>query len=155
MRRKKQQLGEEETVQLLQQGHTGVLGLQGDDGYPYTIPLNYVYDRGRLFFHGARKGHKIDSVRRCDKASFCLIAEDRLIPEKLTDAYRSVIAFGRIRELRDPAERDAAARLLGLSILDDPESVEASIRSSQASLACFEFEIEHMTGKQWMEPSEE
>ena len=113
--------------------------------------MNYVLCDDKILFHGAKSGHKYDSIRRCDKASFCLVADDEIVPEKLTDAYRSVIVFGWVRELTDPAERDAAARLLGLRFYQDPAFVDEEIRKSQASLACFELKIEHMTGKVGLE----
>ena len=64
MRRKKQLLSQEETAAVLARGSSGVLALAGENGYPYAVPLSYVYDGGRLYFHCARSGHKLDAIRR-------------------------------------------------------------------------------------------
>ena len=74
MRRKRQALSKEACEQILKDGKTGVLALLGDDDYPYTVPLNYCYENGKLYFHCAKSGHKIDAVKKCAQASFCVIA---------------------------------------------------------------------------------
>ena len=81
-RRKKQVLSEQECADILARREWGVLGLHGDDGYPYTVPLNYVYYNGIIYFHSARTGHKIDAIDRDDKASFCVVDKSDLVPEK-------------------------------------------------------------------------
>lgn len=52
----------------------GVLSVIGDDGYPYRMPMDYWYceETNRIYFHGARAGHKIDAIKHCDKVSFCV-----------------------------------------------------------------------------------
>lgn len=84
----------------------------GDGGYPYAVPLSYVYQEGTLFFHCAKAGHKLDALRRCSKASFCVIDQDQVVPPEYTTYFRSVIAFGRTRILEDEAEKQAAIWLL-------------------------------------------
>ena len=79
--------------------------MHGDDGYPYTVPLNYVYHNGVIYFHSARAGHKIDAIGRNDKASFCVVDKSDLVPEKFATAYWSVIVFGRIHKVQDEEER--------------------------------------------------
>ena len=96
MRRKKQILTPEKSIEILKKGTSGVLALSGDDGYPYAVPLSYVYENSMLYFHGAKEGHKIDAIRTCDKASFCVVEQDHIVPPKYTTYYRSAIAFGRI-----------------------------------------------------------
>ena len=51
MRRFKQQLTMERCEEILQKGSYGVLAVLGDEGYPYTVPLNYHYHNGKIFFH--------------------------------------------------------------------------------------------------------
>ena len=94
MRRNKQLLSSEETAAVLERGTSGVLALAGDQGYPYAVPISYVYDGEKIFFHCAKSGHKLDAIRREEKASFCVIDQDRIIPEEFTTYFRSVIAFG-------------------------------------------------------------
>ena len=62
MRRKKQQLADEECRSILERGKTGVLAVNGDDGYPYAVPVNYVFSNGKIYFHSALSGHKVDAI---------------------------------------------------------------------------------------------
>ena len=96
MRRKNQQMSEEEAINILTSLSYGVLGLVGDGGYPYTVPLNYVFCDGKLYFHCASEGHKIDSVKNDDRASFCVVAKDDVVPSMLATDFCSVILFGRV-----------------------------------------------------------
>ncbi len=113
MRRADQQISARECESVLRRARTGVLAVSGDGGYPYAVPVNPVYDGGKIFFHCAPEGHKIDALRRCGKVSFCVVAEDEVIPEKLSTAYLSVIVFGRARVVDDPAETRRIAERLG------------------------------------------
>ena len=101
MRRKRQQLAEEESIAILEKATAGTLALLGDNDYPYAVPISYVYHDGKLYFHSALAGHKVDAIRKCDKASFCVIEQDDVQPEKYTTFFRSVIAFGRIHIIED------------------------------------------------------
>lgn len=66
MRRFKQQISNEECVEILKNEKRGVLSVIGDNGYPYGIPLNHYYDEktNSIFFHGAKEGHKIDAIKK-------------------------------------------------------------------------------------------
>ena len=93
MRRKRQQLAEEESIAILEKVTAGTLALLGDNDYPYAVPISHVYHERKLYFHSALAGHKVDAIRKCDKASFCVIEKDDVQPEKYTTFFRSVIAF--------------------------------------------------------------
>ena len=99
MRRHRQQLSQGDCAAILSRGTSGVLAVAGDGGYPYAVPLSYVYQEGTLFFHCAKAGHKLDALRRCSKASFCVIDQDQVVPPEYTTYFRSVIAFGQVWEL--------------------------------------------------------
>ncbi|MBR0374143.1 MAG: pyridoxamine 5'-phosphate oxidase family protein [Mogibacterium sp.] len=151
MRRFKQLLSEEETRAVLEQGKTGVLAVSGDDGYPYAVPINYVYADGCIYFHSAKAGHKIDAIRADEKVSFCVIAEDRIVPEEVTTYFKSAIAFGRARILAGDEKYAAAMRLAGKYSSDYPEVVEEDMRKNFNSMEMVEIRIEHVTGKQAIE----
>ena len=152
MRRKRQLLAEAETIQIFERGTSGVLALSGDEGYPYAVPLSYVYADGRIIFHGAKSGHKIDAIRGCEKASFCVIDRDQVVPEEYTTWFRSAIAFGRVRIIDQDAEKRAAIELLAEKYSpDDPEGWRAEIEREYKILCMFELRIEHMTGKEAIE----
>jgi len=151
MRRHRQQLSQEECLEILHRENSGVLALLGDGGYPYTVPLNYVYHEGKIYFHSARTGHKIDAMANSDKASFCVIGEDRVVEEKLTDYFKSVVVFGRIRLLTEQEEMVEALRLLGFKYSSNVPLVEREARGSLDQVACLELTVEHITGKEAME----
>ncbi len=149
MRRFKQQLPNAETVEILETATSGVLAVSGDDGYPYAVPLSFVYADGKLFFHCAVTGHKLDAIQNCDKASFCVIASDVVRPATFTTHYRSVVAFGRVRVLTDDAQKRAAIELIADKYSRDySEKRLAEIENEFPRLALVEFKIEHVTGKE-------
>ena len=84
MRRKKQQLSTKECVEILRKRTSGVLAVFGEDGYPYAVPISYVYEDGKIYFHSAKAGHKIDAIQQNSKVSFCIIDQDQVVPEKYT-----------------------------------------------------------------------
>ena len=75
MRRSKQELTKEECIEILKKEPRGVLSVQGEEGYPYGMPMTHWYNEkdGKIYFHGAKSGHKIDAIRNCDKVSFCVM----------------------------------------------------------------------------------
>ena len=154
MRRKGQQTSEAECREILRRGKTGILGVAGDDGYPYTVPVNFAYleeaGLGTIHIHCAVTGHKIDGIRRNEKVSFCVIDRDEVMPEERSTKYLSVIAFGRARFLTDKEEMRASANLIGAKYSGDfRELYEAETEDylRRGGLCCIEITIEHMTGK--------
>ena len=153
MRRKKQRLSKEECDRILYNGTSGVLALHGDDGYPYAVPVSYVYDGEKLLFHSAKNGHKIDAILKNAAASFCVIDQDQIVPEEYTTYFRSIIAFGKIRILEDDAEKRSAIEKLAVKYAPDDtaENRNNAIDREWKLLCMMEMEIEHLTGKQAIE----
>lgn len=112
MRRKRQILSTEECVDILKKGSVGVLGLLGDEDYPYALPISYVYHDGKLYFHCAKAGHKIDAIRRHAKASFTVIARCDNMPQEFTVYFKSIVAFGQVRIIEDDIEKHASIEML-------------------------------------------
>ncbi len=148
MRRFKQQLSEKESIEILKTGKTGILGVLGDNGYPYTVPINYVYEDGKIYFHGAKVGHKIDAIKQCNKVSLCVIERDDVIKDELTTYFRSVILFGKARILETDEEIFHAVSVLSLKYNNDKEVVDKGIKKEWGRLSCVEIVIEHITGKE-------
>lgn len=150
LRRKRQSLSPEMCDAVLRRGTSGVLALAGDDGYPYAVPISYLYDGGKLYFHCAKTGHKLDAIARNPKASFCVIDQDRVVPEKYTSYYRSVIAFGTMRVLTGEAEMRAAIEKLALKYApeDTPEHRGREIDREWGALCMLEMSIDHLSGKE-------
>ena len=150
MRRKAQQLPQAEAEEILRAGSSGVLALAGEEGYPYALPISYVYHGGRLYFHCAPAGHKLNAIARCPKASFCVIAQDDVVPALYTTRYRSVIAFGTIRQLEDEQAMITALNVLGRKYAPDLDP-SAEIAGSLHRVCVLEMTIDHLTGKEGIE----
>ena len=151
MRRNNQQLSQEECEAILKNATAGVLSLLGDDGYPYGVPLSHAYADGKLYFHGAKVGHKIDAIRNCAKASFCVIDRDDVKDTELTTYFRSVIAFGKV-ELLEGEEMLPAVNLLARRFFPAiSQGWEARYQSSLNSMYMLVLTVEHLTGKQAVE----
>lgn len=151
MRRKKQQLSEVETAEILKRGTSGTLALFGDGGYPYAVPISYVFANGKIYFHGGKQGHKLDAVSRNPKASFCVIEQDLVVPEKYTTYFRSAIVFGTIRILETEAEKTAAAEKIALKYAPEGTAAGQLIAKEMPALCVLELTIEHISGKQAIE----
>jgi len=152
MRRKNQILPEEEAVEVLKKGTSGVLAVQGDDGYPYVVPLSYVYADSKIYFHCAKTGHKIDGIKRCSKVSFCVTAQDEIVPEEYTTYFKSVIVFGNARILEEEAEKRMAIEKLAERYCPDlEEGRQQEIEKGFPAVCMVEISIEHMTGKEAIE----
>ena len=150
MRRGKQALSDEESRRILSDASSGVLAVLGDEGYPYAVPLSFVFDgNDRLYFHCAVSGHKLDAIQTEPKVSFCVIAQDDVHPSEFTSYYKSVIAFGKARILDANEEICPALRLLGKKYMpDDPQGTEKEIDRFLQNVRIIEMQIDHLTGKQ-------
>lgn len=152
MRRKKQQLSAEECDKILEKCKTAVLAVSGDDGYPYTVPVNYVYNNGNIFFHCAKSGHKLDAIERNDKVSICVVLQDEVMQEKFTTYYKSVVCFGRAERLSDDTEIRRAATVLSEKYCpDNLDGIPAELEKGFSALAVVKITPEHITGKQCIE----
>ena len=148
MRRKKQLLSQVETIEMLQTCTSGVLAVTGDEGYPYAVPLSYAYQDGKLYFHMAKDGHKLDGIARNDKVSFCVIQQDQVMPQTFTTHYRSAIVFGRARILTEDSEKRYALECLAHKYSPDlPEQGQAEIEMDWNRVLAVELVIEHTSGK--------
>ena len=149
MRRFKQQISDEECIRVLKEQPRGVLSMIGDDGYPYGIPLDHWYceEDGKLYFHGAKEGHKIDAIAKCDKVSYCVMDEGFRKEGEWALNINSVIVFGRIKLVDDPDK----ARLIGENLCrkftDDEEYIQHELTNALPRARCLELIPEHMTGK--------
>lgn len=148
LRRKNQLLSEKETINILNRNTSGILACGGDNGYPYAVPLSYVYSGGKIYFHCALTGHKLDAIRRNSKVSFCVIDCDNVRPEKFTTFYRSVIVFGKIRIIENSDEKRAALEVLAKKYSPNNDiGIAKEIDGAFDRVCMLELEIEHLTGK--------
>lgn len=136
----------------MEKGVSGVLALLGDDDYPYALPLSYVYCNSKIYFHSAKTGHKIDAIRKAQKASFCVIDKDHVVPEEYTTYFKSAIAFGKVKIIENDEEKRRAIEKLAIRYRPGNEERRSQVIAKEYNAFCMiEFEIEHMTGKQAIE----
>ena len=151
MRRFRQSLAEKDALEILANGTNGILSLVDADGEPYGVPISYAYDfDGNIYFHSAPKGHKIDCVNHDSRCSFCVVAQDLIVPEEFTTYFRSVIARGRIEILRDPAEITNGLLLLCEKYSPGIDSADEIARCLR-SVRVLRLHIEELSGKESIE----
>ncbi|MBO7173935.1 MAG: pyridoxamine 5'-phosphate oxidase family protein [Burkholderiaceae bacterium] len=152
MRRAFQQLDQAESLAILEKATSGTLACLDDNGMPYAVPLSHVLVDGKLYFHGAMTGHRIDAVTKNPNVSYCVIEQDKVIAETLTTHYRSVIVFGQARLLNDVTEKRIALFKLGEKFapgLTD-KTIEEIDRFIDA-VSVMELTIDHLSGKEALE----
>ena len=149
MRRAKQEISREECVRVLREQTRGVLSVAGWNGYPYGVPLNHWYDPedGKLYFHGAKAGHKIDALLRGDKVSYCVYDAGYRREGEWALNVSSVIVFGRIRPVEDEEKARRICENLSRKFTDDEEYIRRELENALPRVLCLELTIEHMTGK--------
>ena len=123
-----------------------MLALSGDEGYPYAIPMNFIYEDGHIYFHSAKEGHKIDAVQSCDKASFCVLDDGVQEPNDWWYHFSSVIAYGRIHVMEDWNKVLEKLRLLGNKYFPNEQITNEEMKSAPR-VTMLDLSIEHMTGK--------
>ena len=147
MRRFKQQQSDEVCIGILKEQPRGVLAVHGEDGYPYALPMDYVYADGKIWFHCAREGHKIDALKADNRVSFCVYNEGFRREGEWALNITSVVIFGRIRFITDDDEAFAACRKLGEKYFPTEEELNDELERSFRHVQMLELTIDHMTGK--------
>lgn len=148
-RRKNKEISIEETKKVLKEARRGVFAVNGDEGYPYAIPVNYFYDEeeGKIFFHGSKVGHKIESLRKCDKVCFTVMGPEEIKDEPWAPYVKSVVVFGRCHLVEDASVAMPRLTQFAMKYYPNEELVNEEIASSGKGVQMYEIEIEHMSGK--------
>ncbi len=149
MRRFKQQISEDECIRILKEQPRGILSMHGDDGYPYGIPMDHWYSEadGCLYFHCAKEGKKIDSVKRDDKVSYCVYDQGFRREGEWALNINSVVVFGRMRIVEDEDKKREICTNLCRKFTDDEDYLKKEMTNAFPRVCCLELSIEHMTGK--------
>ena len=147
--RSRQELSKEESIAVLHREKRGVLSVLGDEGYPYGLPIDHWYDpvSGRLYFHSGPTGHKIDAIRRDDRASYCVIERAELSDDGWSFFFNSVVVFGRIEIVKDHDRALEISRQISYRFTEDREQIEREVSKSGARVLCFALIPEHISGK--------
>ena len=148
MRQQKRQLSRPEAEEILANGLYGVLSMNGGDGYPYGVPLSYVYLEGSIYLHCAGAGRKLAHIRRDHRVSFCVVGEAYPLPDQFSMQYKSAMVFGRASEVA--GEEKLPVLLAFLEKYSTAEYLEKGREYAVKSLektVVLRIEIEHLTGK--------
>ena len=147
LRRKDMKVSDEDIEEVLAKGEYGVISTIGEDGYPYGIPMSYVYEDGAIYFHCGRYGHKIDNFNYSNKVSFTIVYDTELVPENLDHHYKSVIVFGKLVELSGEEKLEVLRSLVRKYASGYENLGEISIDEEEDITKVFKIEIEHKEGK--------
>lgn len=154
IRKKRNEIDVSAAETLLQNSRRGVLAVNGDDGYPYAIPVNYFYDREnqKIYFHGARAGHKVDALRACDKVCFTVYGNETIKEEDWAPFMQSVVVFGRCHLLEAGCEKAVEMlKTFAMKYYPNEQLVDEEIAQAGRAVQMFEIEIEHLSGKEVQE----
>lgn len=147
--RKNKKLSEGDCVYILKKETRGVLSVQGDDGYPYGMPMNHLYDEesGAIYFHCGKEGHRVDSLKKCDKVSFCVYDKGERAEGQWAWVVKSVIVFGRMEMIDDLSEIEKITRKLSYKFTNDEKYIENEIKSSAHRTLLLKLVPENICGK--------
>lgn len=147
MRRQDRQLEESEIIRILEQNEYGVLSTIGEDGYPYGVPITYIYEDGRIYFHCAAEGHKLENIAYSKKVSFCVVGSTEILPEQFSTRYESVIVFGEATELLEEEKEDVLKKVVERFSSEFREKGAKYIKGASKRARVFCLQIHEMTGK--------
>lgn len=153
IRRKKNEIDMGAAKALLLTNRRGVLAVNGDDEYPYAIPINYIYDADtqKIYFHGAKTGHKVEALRACDKVCFTVFGNETVKEESWAPFLQSVVVFGRCHLVEAGERSIALLKKLAMKYYPSEKLVDEAIDRAGKITQIFEIEIEHISGKEVQE----
>ncbi len=135
---------------ILHECPVGSLATVGPDGAPYVVTLNYVHNDGKIWFHGALRGKKLDNIAHDSRVCFETHVVDRIFraPRAMEfgTRYRSVIIHGRAHQVTEPAAKmEALMALTARYARGYP--FEPPTEQDVAATVVVAIEIDEMTGK--------
>ena len=153
IRRTKREISIEQTRQLLSDERRGVLAVNGDDGYPYAIPINFIYDEKnqKIYFHGARAGYKYEAIKACEKVCFTVYGNESIKKEAWAPYMQSAVVFGRCHLIDDQDHAIELVKMFARKYYPDEKTIEDEVEAYGKTVQMFEIDIEHMSGKEIQE----
>lgn len=153
VRRSKRELPREAAQELLRTARWGVLALNGLEGYPYAIPVNFLYDpeEEKIYFHGAKAGHKAQALRKSDRVCFTVCGEEVVKKEAWAPFVQSAVAFGRCHLLESTPENMARLKQMAMKYYPDEATADKEIASDGRAVQLYVIAIDHLTGKEVQE----
>ena len=149
LQRYKNELSFSECVEILNFEKRGVLSVIGDEGYPYGMPMNHYYnfDDGCIYFHCVKVGHRLDSLKKCDKVSFCVLNQGTKNEDGWSYDFKSVVIFGKIEIVDDDKIVSDITRKLSRKFTTDEEYIDKEICDYIENTILLKLTCEHLCGK--------
>ena len=153
IRKRKNEIDRNAVETLLNKSRRGVLAVNGEDGYPYAIPVNYLHDKEtqKIYFHGASVGHKVNALRACDKICFTVYGNESIREEDWAPFVQSTVVFGRCRLLDGGPSTMAVLKRFMMKYYPSEQLAEEEIARSGKAVQLFEITVEHLSGKEVQE----
>ena len=150
IRKIKNEIDKDAVDSLLHSCRRGVLSMNGVDGYPYAIPVNYYYDEAnqKIYFHGAKAGYKVDCLNSCDKVCFTVFGNESIKDLEWAPYVQSVVVFGRCRLVDTNNE---VLKTFMMKYYPSVDLVDKVIKEDSKFVQMYEISIEHKSGKQAQE----
>ncbi len=146
MRRSDRQVSQAEAWEILDQADFCTLSMLGAEGMPYGVNLSFVRIGERIYFHSAKEGYKVDSLAAHPHVCLTAVASQHTLPEALSVAYRSVVAFGAARLVNDPVERQQGLEALCRKYAPNEPGAIPQAASCQAA-GVWRIDLNEITGK--------
>lgn len=147
--RQNKKLTMEECLHVLKTEKRGILSVNGDNSYPYGMPMNHWYNEedGKIYFHCGNVGHRLDSVKKNERVSFCTYDEGYCKPGQWALNIKSVIVFGRIKIIDEMDKIVDITTKLSHKFTQDDEYIKAEIKQHAHRTVLLELTPEHICGK--------
>lgn len=149
IRRLKSEISVEEAKKLLKNNKRAAFSVNGDNGYPFTIPINFYYseNENKIYFHSAKSGHKIDSIKANDKVCFTTWDDGYLDEGDWAYHVSSCVVYGRAILIEDRKITEEKVRTLALKYYPNIIEAEQEIQKSIDRVQLVAIDIEHISGK--------
>ena len=146
---KNKQISDAECVDILCNETRGVLSVNGDDGYPYAMPMNHFYNSedGCIYFHCGKSGYRVEALRKSDKVSFCVTEQGNKFNNDWAYTVRSVVVFGRIEIIDDITLISDITRKLSYKFTSDETYIQNEIDRYAKATLILKLIPEQITGK--------
>ena len=153
IRRKDREIPESAAKQLLREARRGILAVNGEDGYPYCIPINYFYDEAhrQIVFHSSRAGYKVECLSRSDKVCFTVYGNESIRKETWAPFLQSAVVFGHCRPVADKETAMSLLKQFAMKYYPEESIADRGIAKSGAAVQVYAISIEYLTGKEVQE----
>jgi len=147
IRRSDREITTQEAKEILDNAEYGIMSTVSKNGQPYGLPLNYAYKNDCIYFHCATVGHKIENIEQNSKVSFCVVGKTKILPEKFSTEYESVVVFGIVSEVDGTEKSDALLWLVEKYCSDFIAEGKQYIEQKDKVTKVFKIAIDQISGK--------